>query len=155
MYTDKIIKREKYELIINIILGVVLLTIGIVFRVMNVHFTENNKAIIGVSFIPFAIAINKLTNIHNIKKHPKSMSTVIVAENDERLIMQRNEAEAISNRIFRWVIYLVFIGYSLMLPSEAFEATGWRAVLLLFLLSYILPCFFYYKTNAKYDIKDN
>jgi hypothetical protein len=154
MYTDRILKSKRFELILNIILGTGLLIVGIIFRIMNIRLVENNKALIGLSFIPFAIAVDKLIFIRNVNKHPKSMTAVLIAENDERLIMQRNEAEAISNRIFRWIIYLVFIGYSLVFPSEAFEATGWWIVLFLFLASYLLPCFFQHRLNSNYRIED-
>lgn len=155
MFTGNILKREKIEFSVNLIIGLILLVTGMTLRTMDISITPNNKALIGVSFIPLATAISKFYRIHSIKKHPKSMNSVIIAENDERLVRQRNESEAITNRIFRRVIYVAFIGYSLVFPSEAFEAVGWWVVLFLFLLAYTLPCIFQFRAASKYHVDEN
>jgi hypothetical protein len=155
MNTDHIIKRDRLEMIINIAVGIVLLAAGIFMRVQNIHIIQNNKALIGLSFIPLAIAFTKWFNLYNIRKHPKQMSTVIISENDERLVNERNEAEANTSRVFRWMLYLIFMGYSLIVPSDVFEAAGWWIVFSLFCMSYLLPLIFLKRISKKSDIEDN
>ena len=57
MNTEKIVKEARIIMIIDIIVGVVLLGLGIVFSIIDVSFIPNKKALIGLSFIPFSVAL--------------------------------------------------------------------------------------------------
>ncbi len=149
MYIENMIKKEKFELILNAALGLGLLAAGISMRALDINLLKNNKSIIALSFIPLAMAFSKYISIYFIKKHPDKMNLAIISENDERLVKERNEAEAKSNKVFRWLIYLVFLGYTFMVPNDAFEAAGWWVVLAIFLMAYLIPCIFLKRIQNK------
>jgi hypothetical protein len=140
------IKKSKLRLVsdicINLSVGLLLLIMGILTRVMELHWLENPKAIIGLSFIPLALAASKLFQLSRIKKHASEMEPLLISENDERLVAQRNEAEATSGKILRYLLYLLFLGYTLSTPSAVFDDAGWWMVFGLFFLSQTLPALF-------------
>ncbi|MGE5450188.1 MAG: hypothetical protein ACM3PA_02275 [Methanomassiliicoccales archaeon] len=139
----------KLNLVGNLILGALLLVCGIVFTIQDINLLPNNKALIGISFIPLAMAFSQWLNIFMIKKYPQEMSPSIIASHDERLVLIRNAAEAQTQRIIRWLLNLVFIGYTLMVPAHIFETVSWWAVVFFWALSYALPVLFLQLGNRK------
>ena len=139
MNTQNLIKKSKLIIKANLIVGTLLFIIGILMILFNINVVPNNKAIIGISFIPFAVAFSKWINLVFINKYPEEMAPSIVSENDERLVAERNLAEATTNRIFRWLLLLVFMGYTLVVPSDVFKTIGWWIVFALLCFSHLIP----------------
>lgn len=155
MNTLNIIRKSRLEIKANLIAGTVLLITGIFMISFNINIVPNNKAILGISLIPFAVAFSKWINLIFIKKYPKEMDPTIVSQNDERLITERNEAEANTNRIFRWLLNLIFMGYTLIVPADAFKSIGWWIVLALLCLSYLMPLIMLKRTNSQHEKEES
>lgn len=139
MNIEKVIRDEKLEIYANLVAGLVILAAGIFFTVSETAVKINEKAIIGLSFIPLAAAFGTAYQLRAIQKHPKETRSMVIAMSDERLAARRNEAEAIAHRLMGWLLRLTFFGYTLMFPADIFETVGWWFITFLFCLSYLLP----------------
>lgn len=137
MNTEKIVKEARIIIFIGIMVGVVLLGIGIVFRIMDVSYISNKKAIIGLSFIPFSVAFIYYLKLSGIKKAPQKMKNIIISENDERLVALKNEADAKAFKIIQGAIFLSYMGYTLMVPEDIFESVGWWILMGLLFITFI------------------
>ena len=137
MNTEKIVKEARFNMMIGIMLGVVLLGTGIVFNIMEVSFIPNTKAIIGLSFIPFSVAFIYYLKFWGIKKTPQKMKSIIINENDERLVALKNEADAKALKIIQGAIFLSYMGYTLMVPEDIFESVGWWIMIGLLFIAFI------------------
>ncbi len=138
MNVEKTVKKTKVVLFSTLIIGVILLLAGILFDLMKINLVPNNKALVGLSFIPLAIALSSYILLTKIKKSPQKMKSYIINENDERLTALRNEADANAFRILLWTIFLTYTGYTLMVPGDIFESVGWWILMLLLLFSFAL-----------------
>lgn len=143
MNTEKIVSQTKFNIVTGMITGVLLITTGIIFSMFDLVPVKMTKAIIGLSFIPFGFAFANFVNLLRIKKSPQKMRTVIIAHNDERLVAIRNEADARAFRILQWLLFMVYMGYTLMVPNDIFEAVGWWIILIILFVSYILQVVIY------------
>jgi predicted membrane chloride channel (bestrophin family) len=143
MNTEKIVGQTRFNIIISISTGVLLLLTGIIFSVFGLVPVKIAKATVSLSFIPFGFAFANFVNLLRLKKSPQKMQTVIIAHNDERLVAIRNEADARAFRILQWLLIMVYIGYTLMVPDDIFEAAGWWIILIVLFVSYILQAIFY------------
>lgn len=143
MNTEKVIKNWKTIVALNLITGLLLLSAGIIFDIYNINIVQNNKALVGLSFIPLAVALCSFVNLLMLKRSPRSMRDIVISETDERLTAIRNEADAKAFRVLRWALLLAFFGYTLMVPSDVFEAIGWWILLVFFFISQFLPAVFY------------
>ena len=137
MNTDKIVKEARIIMVIGLLVGFVLLGIGIVFNIKDVSIISNNKAIIGLSFIPFAVALIYYLKLWGIKKTPQKMKNIIISESDERLVALKNEADSKAFKITRWSIFLGYMGYTLMIPEDIFEAAGWWILMGLLFITFV------------------
>lgn len=137
MDTQKIAKESKIIMIVTLTLGIVLLAVGIVFSVLDVNLIPNNKAIIGLSLIPFGVAFAYYIKLSRIKKSPQAMRSIIINENDERLIALRNEADAKAFKILQGTLFLTYMGYTLIVPEDIFESVGWWILMSLLFISFI------------------
>lgn len=137
MGTEKIVKEARMIIIIGIIVGIILLGIGIVFSIMDVSFISNKKAIIGLSFIPLSVAFVYYLKLSIIKKAPHKMKSIIISENDERLVALKNEADAKAFKIIQSAIFLSYMGYTLMVPEDIFESVGWWILMFLLFIAFI------------------
>jgi len=142
MSTKKIVKETKLIMFSFLIVGLVLLAAGIIFSVFKVNIIQNNKAIIGLSFIPLSMAFYYFIRLLLIKKSSKNMHNAIIFQYDERLVTIRNEADAKAFRILQWILFMVYIGYTLIIPDDVFESVGWWIILGLLLISYMLQGIF-------------
>lgn len=124
----------------NLGVGLVLVAVGIILRVTDSRIIDNTKAIIGLSIIPFGIALSLWMNLFFAKKFPKDMNQIHILENDERLKAIRNEANSTTFLILRWSLMLFYFGYTFISPEDVFEKATWWVVLGFFMLSYILQC---------------
>lgn len=136
MDTEKIIRDSKVIMIVTVVIGVMLLAAGASFSFMNINIISNNRAIIGLSFIPFGVAFAYYFKIRSIKKSPQKMRSIIISESDERLISLRNEADAKAFKITQGALFLAYMGYTLLFPEDIFEAFGWWLMLIVMFVSF-------------------
>ena len=140
METSRYEKKLKLYLAISLTVGLLLLVTGVLFSVFDIHIIQNNKAIIGVSFIPFGLAFAFSLNLAQMKKNPKGMRPILVAENDERLSALKHQADSIAFGVLRYTLTLLFFVYTFAYPSDVFETAGWWVVFgFLFLAFFLQP----------------
>lgn len=137
METDKIIREAKIIMITCVTVGLLLLGLGIFFSIIGVDLISNKKAIIGLSFIPFSVALIYYLKISTIKKSPKKMKNIIINENDERIVALKNEATAKAFKIVQGAIILSYMGYTLLVPEDIFESVGWWILMVLFFVTFM------------------
>lgn len=137
MNTEKIIKESKLIMMAALAAGLILLALGITFTLFDIRLIENNRAIIGLSFIPLSVALVYYLKLTQIRKSPLKMKGIIVNENDERIIAVKNEANAKAFRITQAVLFLAYMSYTLMVPEDIFETVGWWILLLLLFVSFV------------------
>ena len=116
-------------MLVTLSIGIVLLAAGIIFSLMGIYFIQNNKAFIGLSFIPLSVAFVYYIKLSRIKKSPQKMRNIIINENDERLVALRNEADAKAFKALQGALFLTYMGYTLMVPEDIFESVGWWIIL--------------------------
>jgi hypothetical protein len=139
MNKNAVLRSEKMKLAANLVAGLVLMAVGIYWRMQGTALGWNPKALIGLGFIPLAIAIGKAVQLYTFNRHPKESMPVLIAMSDERLQAERNAADAAANRFLTWLLYLLFLGYSLMFPTDVFETPAWWILFALFILATLLP----------------
>jgi hypothetical protein len=148
---EKIVHDTRTKIVASLIAGATLVGAGIVAAVLRPDLSQFGKTLVSLSFIPFAVSLSHWLNICLLRRRPQAMRPFVVAESDERLIAQRNEAEAAASRVMRFALYLTFLGYSLLVPADVFVAAGWWILLALLFVSYALPMFMLYRMNAADD----
>ncbi|MTI94659.1 MAG: hypothetical protein FH749_04100 [Firmicutes bacterium] len=117
---EKYVRTKRLHLAANLLVGMALLAGGLLLDLV-----DNSRALIGLSLIPFGYALGLLINLILIKRNPQGMNPLIIAENDERVMSVRNEADSVTFRGLRWALTLVFLGYTFLVPGDIFEAVGW------------------------------
>lgn len=137
MNTEKIVRETKIMIAVCMIVGVILLGFGIIFRVLDVSFISNKKALIGLSFIPFSVAFIYWVKLFRMKHFPEKMRNILISENDERLVALKNEIDARAFKIIQGAIFLGYMGYTLMVPEDIFESAGWWVLLALLFITFI------------------
>lgn len=137
MNTEKIIREYKAILMVTLVIGLALLAVGTIFTLLNLRLVPNNKAIVGLSFIPLGVAVAYWIKLTIIRKSPLKMHDTIINENDERLVSMKNEADAKSFKIIQGALFLAYMGYTLMVPEDIFESLGWWLLLVLLFISFI------------------
>lgn len=142
METAKIVKEAKIIMMIGLIIGVILLGAGIIFSILQMNLFPNNRAIIGLSFIPLSVAFIYYLKLLWIKKYPQTIKEIIINESDERLVALKNEADAKAFKILQATIFLVYTGYTLMVPADIFESVGWWILLIILFVSFIAQAIF-------------
>ena len=155
MNTEKIIKETKVIMIVTLVIGLVLLVTGICFDVLDIHIIKNNRAIVGLSFIPLSVAFVYYLKLTRIKKSPQKMREILVNENDERLVALKNEVDAKAFRIIQGALFLAYMGYTLMVPEDIFESVGWWLLLVLLFVSFISQGVIHTKVSRKDNSKEN
>jgi len=155
MNTEKIIKETKVIMLVTLAIGLVLLAIGIVFSLLDINLIKNNKAIVGLSFIPLSAAFVYFLKLTRIKKSPHKMREILVNENDERLVALKNEVDAKAFRIIQGALFLTYMGYTLMVPEDIFESVGWWILLVLLFVSFISQGIIHTKVMRKDNPDDN
>ncbi len=138
MNTEKSVERTKAVLYASLAVGLILLVVGILLEMLDSSALPNNKAVVGLSFIPLAVAFSSYVKLLKIRRSPDAMKAIIIAENDERLKALRNEAEANAFRILQAILFLAYMGYTLMVPADVFESAGWWILTFLLLSSFVL-----------------
>jgi len=131
------------------------LAVGILFELMDSKLLPNNKAVVALSFIPLAVAFASYVTLQTIKKNPQKMKDVIISENDERLIALKNQADANAFKILQGILFFSYMGYTLMVPEDIFEAIGWWLITFLLLVSFLLQGILSAKSMDKHDSKND
>ncbi len=155
MNIEKIIKETKVIMIGMMVMGLILLLTGISFDLLDIHIIRNNRAIVGLSFIPLSVAIAYYLKLMRIKKSPQKMRENLVNENDERLVALRNEVDAKAFRITQGALFLTYLGYTFMFPEEIFESLGWWILLALLFVSFISQGVIHTKVLRKENSKES
>ena len=137
MNTERILKESKVMMIVTFVIGLILLATGVAFTLFEVTLINNNRALIGLSLIPLSVGLMYLYKYTQIKKSPSKMKAIIINENDERIINLKNEADAKAFRIVQGVVFLLYMGYTLMVPEDIFEAVGWWILLVILFVSFM------------------
>ena len=155
MNTEKVIKETKVIMLVMLAIGLTLLSIGIIFSLLDSHLIRNNRAIVGLSFIPLAVAFIYYLKFTQIKHSPLKMRKILVNETDERLVALKNEADAKSFKIIQGILFLTYMGYTLMVPEDIFESTGWWILLVLLFLSFVVQTVIFTVVMRKNSSVDN
>ncbi len=137
MNVDKIVKEARVIMIVGLVIGFLLLGLGIVFNILDVGFIGNKRGLVGLSFIPFSIAIIYFIKLSGIRKTPDKMKNIIITENDERLVALKNEADAVAFKIVQGAIFLSYMGYTLLVPEDIFESVGWWILMGLLFIAFM------------------
>jgi len=137
MNTEKIVRDARMIMIVCIIVGATLLGLGIVISYLNVSLISYQKGLVGLSFIPFSVAFVYYLKLSRIKKAPHKIKDIIVNESDERLVALRSEADAKAFKIIQGVLFLSYMGYTLMVPEDIFESVGWWILMVLLFITFI------------------
>lgn len=137
MNTEKILKESKIIMIVTFAVGFMLLATGVVFSLLDLTLIKNNRALIGLSLIPLSIGFMYYYKYTKIKKTPSKMKEIIINESDERIVNLKNEADAKTLKIVQGALFLTYMGYTLMIPEDIFEAVGWWILLILLFVSFI------------------
>jgi hypothetical protein len=140
------LKNERRFFIINVLVWVVLLGIGIPIEILF-----HVKAIVAISFIPFVLAITSFFKMRRIQKNPY----IYAEEFDERLVADRNRADALSLRIIRYILSLAFMAYTFAYPEQIFESLNWWFVLVISMLTVLLPVIIMGNVNKHYQPDNN
>lgn len=134
MNGEKTIKETKMIMTVSLIVGVVLLTVGLVLRQGEIALLSNNKALLALSLLPLSLAFVSFLKLSKIQKSPKKMRSILIKESDERLVALNNEADAKTFKVLQGMMFLAYFGYTFMFPQEVFKSVGWW-ILIIFLLS--------------------
>ncbi|MDD4705693.1 MAG: hypothetical protein PHS24_00565 [Bacilli bacterium] len=144
MNSQKIIKETKQILISTLTIGLIMLLTGIIFNILDVNIIKNNKAVIGLSFIPLSLSLLYYIKLIRIIKNPRKMKKTIINETDERIIVSKNKADAKAFRILQSILFLFYTGYTLIIPEDIFESVGWWILLALLIISFGIQSILYY-----------
>lgn len=138
MNGKKTVKETKIVMIVSLIVGAVLLTVGLVIRQWDIALLSNNKALLALSLLPLSLAFVSFLKLSRIKKSPEKMRSIIIKESDERLVALNNEADAKTFKVLQGMLFLAYFGYTFMFPQEVFESVGWWILIILILSSMLL-----------------
>jgi TctA family transporter len=130
-------KESKVIMLVTLIIGILILAIGIILNLMKSDLIPNNRAIIGLSFIPLGVALFSYVKLLRINKYPQKMQNKIINENDEKLRTLKNEADATALKITQGVLLLTYIGYTFLFPADIFKSIGWWLLLIVIFVSYM------------------
>ncbi|MGR3764139.1 hypothetical protein [Rossellomorea sp. NS-SX7] len=142
MSAEKIVKETKVTIGVSLLVSMALFITWFIFEIAEFSFT-NNKALLALSLIPFSTAIASSLKLMKIKKNPK----VIVSETDERLVAEKNEADAKALKLLQGVLFLSYLGYTFIIPEDTFKSIGWWITLGILLLSLFTPLMFRHITK--------
>lgn len=148
MNTTKFTKTQKTLIISNTILCLTLFTLGYFIKPNLQHIS--NKSLIALAVFPFGIVIGSVLNLLILKRKPKSMKNIILNENDERLVLRKVTAEAMSFRVVRFMLYLFFMAYTYSNPNEIFVSAIWWILCGIVFASMFLTIIF----EVVYDYKE-
>ncbi|MEL3971129.1 hypothetical protein AAEO50_02465 [Rossellomorea oryzaecorticis] len=142
MSVEKVVKETKITIGVLMLVSLVLLVAWFIIDIKEVPFT-NNKALLALSLIPLSAALASFLKLMKIKKNPN----VILSETDERLVAEKNEADAKALKLLQGVLFLSYLGYTFIIPDDTFNSIGWWITLIVLLLSLFAPLVFRHITK--------
>ncbi|UOQ42924.1 hypothetical protein MUN89_13265 [Halobacillus salinarum] len=137
MSAEKLVKETKWTIGVSLFVSFALFAIWVIFETTDVFFT-NNKAFLALSLIPFSASLAAFLKLMKIKKNPKMM----VSETDERLVAEKNEADAKTLKVLQGILFLSYLGYTFIIPEATFNSIGWWLTLSVLLFSLFAPFVF-------------
>lgn len=142
MHNDKAIKGAKLTMVVSLVVGIVLATTGLLFKVLEINFLSDSKAMFALSLLPLSLAFASFVKLSRIKRAPQKMRSIIIRENDERLVALNYEADAKSFKILQGSLFLTYFGYTFIFPEEVFRSAGWWILMIILLGSMFLQLIF-------------
>lgn len=137
MSVEKLVKETKLIIWVTLFVSLVLFATWVVLETTGTFFI-NNKAFLALSLIPFSAALASSLKLMKIKKHPQWM----VSETDERVVAEKNEADAKTLKGLQGVLFLSYLGYTFVSPEDIFQSIGWWITLSVLLFSLFAPFLF-------------
>ncbi len=137
MSAEKLVKETKLTIGVSLFVSLVLIVTWVIFESSDISFT-NNKAFLALSLIPFSAALAAFLKLMKITNNPK----MIISETDERLVAEKNEADAKTLKVLQGVLFLSYLGYTFIIPEDTFKSVGWWITLCVLLLSLFAPHIF-------------
>ncbi|MCA1060087.1 hypothetical protein LCL96_14205 [Rossellomorea aquimaris] len=141
MSVEKIVKEIKWTIFVSLLVSMALLVTWFIFEISDIPFA--NKSLLALSLIPFSAALASFLKLLKIKKD----LNVLVSETDERVVAEKNEADAKALKLLQGVLFLSYLGYSFIIPEDIFESIGWWITLGILLLSLFAPLMFRHITK--------
>lgn len=142
MSGEKTVKEAKMAMMVSLLVGFVLLTVGLASRQWDIALLSDNKALFALSLLPFGLALASCLKLFRIKNSPQKMRSMMIKENDERLVAMNNEADAKTFKILQGILFLTYFGYTFIFPEEVFKSVGWWILIVLLLGSMLLQGIF-------------
>ena len=137
MSAKKLVKETKLTIGVSLFVSFALFVTWVIFESSDISFT-NNKAFLALSLIPFSAALAAFLKLMKITNNPK----MIISETDERLVSEKNEADAKTLKVLQGVLFLSYLGYTFIIPEDTFKSVGWWITLCVLLLSLFAPHIF-------------
>ncbi|MGR9050556.1 hypothetical protein ACQ4XT_18135 [Halobacillus faecis] len=137
MSAEKLVKETKLTIGITLFVSLALFITWFIFETTAISFT-NSKAFLALSLIPLSAALASFLKLMKIKKNPK----IIVSETDERLVAEKNQADAKTLKVLQGVLFLSYLGYTFIIPEHTFKSIGWWVTLSVLLFSLFAPFIF-------------
>ncbi|MFZ0369055.1 MAG: hypothetical protein WAM07_05615 [Halobacillus sp.] len=137
MSAKKLVKETKLTIGVSLFVSLALFVTWVIFESSDISFT-NNKAFLALSLIPFSAALAAFLKLMKITNNPK----MIISETDERLVSEKNEADAKTLKVLQGVLFLSYLGYTFIIPEDTFKSVGWWITLCVLLLSLFAPHIF-------------
>lgn len=137
MTAQKLVKETKIIISISLLASLVLFATWVILEATTLAFTEN-KAFLALSLIPLSAALASYLKLKKLQNNPK----VMVSETDERLVAEKNEADAKALKLLQGVLFLSYLGYTFIIPEDTFHSFGWWMTLGILLLSLFSPLMF-------------
>lgn len=130
MSNEKVVKESKFLITASLIAAVVIWVSWFVVVSLDMY-PLNNKIPIALSLLPLSLAFAYFLKLMRIRQSPKLMNKEI----DERLVAQKNEADAKAFKVLQGLLYLTYMGYTLIVPTDIFNSIGWWSLMGLLLVS--------------------
>lgn len=130
---EKTIKEAKAVIAVSLIAGLLLLAAGLLSKQVDMGWLSANNALLALSLLPLSLAFASFLKLSRIKKSPQKMRSVLIKENDERLVALNHEADSKTLKIVVGALFLAYFGYTFLFPEEVFESAGWWTLLVLLL----------------------
>ncbi|KYG31762.1 hypothetical protein AZF04_02980 [Alkalihalobacillus trypoxylicola] len=143
--TIKFLKEKKLTVILLLLVSSVLFVAWFILETRSITYI-NNQVFLALSLIPFSVALVSFLKIFKIKKDPKLM----VLETDERIVAERNEANAKTLKILQVILLLAYLSYTVSNPEDIFKTLGWWVTLCILLLSLFMPLVFRHISRKNY-----
>lgn len=129
----KTIKEAKAIMTVSLVAGLLLLAAGLLSRQWDMGWLSGNNALVALSLLPLSLAFASFLKLFRIQKSPHQMRSMLIKENDERLVALNHEADSKTLKVVVGALFLAYFGYTFLFPEEVFESAGWWTLLVLLL----------------------